>query len=64
MWGEWIPTVEDMEVMVFPRFSAYAETGWCSNSVKDFKSFKDRLQTMKKRWDNLGIKYAKEELSN
>ena len=64
MWGEWIPTVEDMEVMVFPRFSAYAETGWSSNRVKDFKSFKDRLQTMKKRWDNLGIKYAKEELSN
>ena len=58
MWGEWIPTVERMEYMVFPRLSAYAEVGWTDKSVKDFEDFTRRLESMKKRWNILGIKYA------
>jgi len=58
MWGEWIPTVEQMEYMVFPRMSAYAEVGWTEKSVKDFEDFTRRLRSMRKRWDILGIKYA------
>ncbi len=58
MWGEWIPTVERMEYMVFPRLSAYAEVGWSDKSVKDFEDFTRRLESVKKRWDILGINYA------
>jgi len=58
MWGEWIPTVERMEYQVFPRMSAYAEVGWTDKSVKDLEDFTRRLESMKKRWDILGIEYA------
>lgn len=58
MWGEWIPTVEQMEYMVFPRLSAYAEVGWTDKSVKDFEDFTRRLESLKKRWNILGIKYT------
>ena len=62
MWGEWIPTVESMEYQVYPRLSAYAEVGWTDNDMKDFNDFSYRLETMKNRWDNLGIQFARLEL--
>ncbi len=62
MWGEWIPTVESMEYQVYPRLSAYAEVGWTDNDMKDFNDFSYRLETMKNRWENLGIQFARLEL--
>jgi hexosaminidase len=64
MWGEWIPTVERMEYQVYPRLSAYAEVGWTDKDMKDFDDFMFRLETMKNRWENLGIQFAKLELAN
>lgn len=58
MWGEWIPTVERMEKQTYPRLSAYAEVGWTDKDRKDYKDFARRLETMKQRWDTLGIQYT------
>ena len=61
MWGEFIPTVEKMEFMIYPRIAAYAEDGWSDKSVVDFPGFRNRVDVMKKRWDILGIKYGSEK---
>ena len=58
MWGEWIPTQSRMEYQVFPRLSAYAEVGWSDKSLKNYKNFSTRLESMKKRWKVIGIKFT------
>lgn len=57
MWGEWIPTVADMERQIYPRLAAYAEVGWTALERKDYKSFTDRLKKQLKRWQIQGIGY-------
>ncbi len=61
MWGEWIPTVERMEIQVYPRLAAYAEVGWTQKENKDFAGFKQRMKSQLKRWDLQGIGYAKNQ---
>ncbi|MFA5326512.1 MAG: beta-N-acetylhexosaminidase [Prolixibacteraceae bacterium] len=58
MWGEWIPTVEKMDMQVYPRLAAYAEVGWTSKSVKNYTNFLTALPNLKKRWKLLGISYT------
>jgi hexosaminidase len=57
MWGEWIPTVEDMERQVYPRIAAYAEVGWTPLARKEFAGFEKRMEAQYKRWDELDIGY-------
>jgi len=57
MWGEWIPTVADMDRQIFPRLAAYAEVGWTNPENKNYKSFKNNLNQLQKRWSILGINY-------
>ncbi len=57
MWGEWIPTIEDMERQVYPRIAAYAEVGWTPMERKNFTGFEQRMEAQYKRWDKLGIGY-------
>jgi len=61
MWTEWTPTNKDVEYQTFPRIAAYAEVGWTNKSKKNFKNFKTALNRVSKRWDLLGINYAKNE---
>eukprot|EP01029_Cantina_marsupialis_P004633 TRINITY_DN1478_c0_g2_i1.p1 TRINITY_DN1478_c0_g2~~TRINITY_DN1478_c0_g2_i1.p1 ORF type:complete len:551 (-),score=56.98 TRINITY_DN1478_c0_g2_i1:516-2168(-) len=58
MWGEWIPTVDDMDRMVFPRLAAYAEVGWTAKERKDYKYFRSNMEHMFKRWRSKGINSA------
>jgi len=44
MWGEFIPTVESMNLKIFPRIAAYAETGWTDISNKDYDRFLKALE--------------------
>lgn len=39
MWGEWIPTVESMNKLIYPRLAAYAEVGWTKASNKNYERF-------------------------
>ena len=63
MWSEWTPTVERLDYQMYPRLSAYAETGWTAKSRKDFKNFKKRMEAQEERWDLIGIQYAKNQVS-
>jgi hexosaminidase len=58
MWGEWIPTVGNMDFMVFPRIAAYAEAGWTRKENKDFENFKLGLHRFQRHWEQKGIYYA------
>lgn len=59
MWGEWIPTVKDMDKMIFPRIAAYAEVGWTSKNRKNYKIFRKNLENLLQRWKKEGISYNK-----
>jgi hexosaminidase len=57
MWSEWIPTVKNMQGMVFPRLAAYAEVGWTNKKQKSFNDFTKSLSSYLKQLDRLGIHY-------
>lgn len=60
MWSEWIPTVQKMNLQIFPRLAAYAEVGWTSKEKKDYPKFLDAMLKLEKRWDLYGISYHKD----
>jgi hexosaminidase len=45
--------------MVFPRISALSEVLWTPAKLKDWKSFQNRMQQQYKRYDAMGINYAR-----
>lgn len=55
MWGEFIPTVESMNLKVYPRLAAYAEVGWTDTSAKDYKRFLNNLDSFLQKWNREGI---------
>ena len=57
MWGEFIPTIESMQIQVFPRIAAYAESAWTSSQNKNYDNFLEALPYFLKRWNEKGIIY-------
>jgi len=57
MWSEWIPTVKNMQGMVFPRLAAYAEVGWTERSLKSYDDFMKSLPSFLSHMDKKGIYY-------
>ena len=58
MWSEWIPAVEDMDRMIFPRIAAYAEVGWSFTDRKNYEEFRQNLNPILLKWKKEGIKYS------
>lgn len=58
MWGEFIPTVEDMNKMIYPRIAAYAEVGWTNAEKMNYKEFLESLHPFLIRWKLEGINYG------
>ena len=59
LWTEYIPDAAQAEYMAYPRASALSEIAWTANERKDFDAFCRRLQTQFKRFDYIGVNYAK-----
>lgn len=59
VWTEYMKTPEQVEYMILPRMSALAEILWTPEEDQNFNSFKERLETLVKRFDQLGYNYAK-----
>ncbi|MBW8333280.1 MAG: beta-N-acetylhexosaminidase [Prolixibacteraceae bacterium] len=57
MWSEWIPSVQSMQLQIFPRLAAYAEVGWTEVPNKDFDRFKQSLTILEQYWNRKGISY-------
>jgi hexosaminidase len=62
LWTETIVTMNDIEYMIFPRLSGYAEIGWSSNEKKSWDEYKVRLATHGPRWKAMNIDYYKSKL--
>lgn len=58
MWGEFIPTEDSMNRMIYPRIAAYAEIGWTEPENKDYNQFLNALRPVLQRWNAQGINYG------
>ena len=59
LWAEYIPTESHSEYMIFPRLAALSETLWSPKETRNWEDFSKRVQTMFKRYEMMGINYAK-----
>ena len=63
VWTEWISTPERLHYQAFPRVCAFAEVGWTPAGKKNFPDFKKRLKAYGERMDLMGIKFARNVIS-
>lgn len=59
MWTGDTRTFAGVQHNTFPRLAAVAETGWTPAANKDYASFLQRLPEQLRRYDELGIGYAR-----
>ena len=59
VWTEYMETNDYVEYMILPRMTALSEVVWSPKEARDWKDFSDRLETMRIRYDALGLNYAK-----
>ncbi|OGV69662.1 MAG: hypothetical protein A2283_21885 [Lentisphaerae bacterium RIFOXYA12_FULL_48_11] len=62
LWGEYVATGSHAEYMSFPRGSALAEVGWSVREGKSWADFYDRLGTLLRRLDLMGVNYRKPDV--
>ena len=55
IWTEYMPTMDHVEYMGFPRICALAEVLWLEQESKDYADFRQRLQSHRERLDYLGV---------
>lgn len=59
IWCEYIHNPDHADYMTLPRAAAVAEVGWSAPENKDWEDFTRRMETQYRRYDRLGIHYAK-----
>ncbi len=59
VWTEHMPVPEQVEYMVFPRLAALSEVVWSPAEHRDWNCFWQRMGAQYKRYERLGINYAK-----
>jgi len=62
LWTEWVDSQEKLELNLYPRMIALAETGWTQEGGKDWQDFLCRLSHHEKTLDRLGINYAHKDI--
>ncbi|MEG1834610.1 MAG: beta-N-acetylhexosaminidase [Oscillospiraceae bacterium] len=63
IWTEWIPTIEKLDLQLFPRMEALSEICWTEPKNKNLNDFKKRLKNDEKILTSLGVNYAEDEIS-
>jgi hexosaminidase len=61
LWSEFINSRARLDYQVYPRLTAFAETGWTPREQKDWPDFLARLGNFLKRLDKLDVRYAPRE---
>jgi hexosaminidase len=59
LWTEYVSTFKHAQYMTFPRVAAMAEVLWSQKEVRNWDDFYRRIQLYTKRYDQMGINYAK-----
>ena len=57
LWTETIVTMQDIEYMVFPRLTGYAEIGWSKQEGRNWEEYKNRLAQHASFYKAWGINY-------
>lgn len=57
LWGEYVPSPENVEFKLFPRLCAMAEVTWTPAASKNYTDFSNRLLTQEQRLAQMGINY-------
>jgi hexosaminidase len=63
LWGEYVPSPENVEFKLFPRLCAMAELTWTPAASKNYTDFSNRLVTQKQRLAQMGINYNHEAVT-
>ena len=64
VWTEYIPNLNQVEYMAFPRLSALAEVTWSSKDARNFDDFIRRLKIDEQRLGLLGVTYRSSTLGD
>ena len=59
LWGEFTPTPEHCEYMLYPRVLANAEVGWTNPLLKDWKRFQHAVEENFIRFERDKVNYSK-----
>lgn len=59
LWSEFITDEKQSEYMLYPRLAALSEALWTPRDKKDWQGFAKKVPTLFKRFDALGINYAR-----
>jgi len=59
VWSEYMETTDHVEYMVLPRMTALSEVVWSSKESRNWQDFSKRLKYFAKRYDAMGLNYAK-----
>lgn len=57
LWTEYVPNLQQVEYMMFPRLGALAEINWSPKDSRDWESFQARTAVNEKRLDAMGVNY-------
>jgi len=64
LWSEWIPDLNRLEYMGFPRACALAEVAWSAGEGRNWQDFRGRLKVHFARLDALNVNYCRETVPN
>ena len=57
LWTEYMPNMDAVEYMAFPRLCAASESAWLPKERRDWKRFKAAWQVHRQRLDKMGVGY-------
>jgi hexosaminidase len=64
LWSEYITNPVKVQYQLFPRLDALSEILWSPKEKRNYPDFRKRLRIQFKRYDLMGINYAKKYLEN
>jgi len=59
LWTEYVPNIQHVQYMTFPRVAALAEALWSKKEVRNWDDFSRRIQLIMKRYNQKEINYSK-----
>ena len=57
VWTETMATIDEVELMAFPRLAGVAEIGWSPKSTHDYTAYSQRLAAQGPRWTIAGVNF-------
>ena len=64
LWTEYIASLNHAEYMMFPRLCALAEVTWSPPASRNYTDFTQRLQVQARRFDQMGVNYRRQSITN